>query len=367
MRRSPYKYNDIISIENICLAWREFIIGKKSKEDVLIFARDLMDNIVELHESLVNKSYNHGGYKSFYINDPKRRHIHKATVRDRLLHRAVYRILYPFFDKTFISDSYSCRNDKGTHKAINRFRSLANQVSKNHTRTCWILKCDVRKFFASIDHEILLKILDQYIPDKDIMWLLENIIESFYAVDINCHSHNNGNPDNCRLDSRLGGNDKLIGLPLGNLTSQLFANIYMNVFDQWVKHHLTKPHPYPPLLGERQREGYIRYADDFVFLSQDKNWLKSITPRIQEFLQINLKLSLHPNKLFLKTIASGMDFLGWVNFPEHRLLRNTTKQRMLRNIRSSTGEAGFQSYLGLISHGNTVKLREQVISEYWLW
>ena len=165
----------------------------------------------------------------------------------------------------------------------------------------------------------------------------------------------------------LGKGERRTGLPLGNLTSQLFANIYMNVFDQWVKHHLTKPHPYPPLLGEGQREGYVRYADDFVFLSHDKIGLENIVPQIQKFLQTNLKLTLHPDKLFLKTLASGMDFLGWVNFPDFRLLRNTTKQRMLRNIRSSTGEAGFQSYLGLISHGNTVKLREQVISEYWLW
>ena len=118
-------YNDIISLENLCQGWQEFIIDKTSKPDVQLFGRNLMDHIVELHEALVNKTYRHGGYESFYINDPKRRHIHKASVRDRLLHHAVYRILYPFFDKTFIADSYSCRVDKGVHKAINRFRQLA--------------------------------------------------------------------------------------------------------------------------------------------------------------------------------------------------------------------------------------------------
>ena len=332
-----HKYNNIISLENLCLAWEEFIIGKKKKTDVILFSRNLMDNIVELHTDLVNHTYGHGGYESFYINDPKRRHIHKATVRDRLLHHAVYRILYPFFDRTFIGDSYSCRNEKGTHKAINRFRTLANQVSRNHARTCWVLKCDIKKFFASIDHEMLLSILKEYIPDQDIIRLLQNIIESFETEIL-----------------RFTQNDKSVGLPLGNLTSQLFANVYMNHFDQWVKHKLKARH-------------YIRYADDFVFLAQDKNWLESIAPQIQVFLQTNLKLSLHPDKLFLNTVASGIDFLGWVNFLDHRLLRSKTKQRMFRNIRSSTGEASFKSYLGLISHGNTIKLRQQVICEYWLW
>lgn len=348
-----HTYSDIISVENLSLAWQEFIIGKKNKLDVIQFSRNLMDNIVELHSLLVNKTYRHGGYESFYINDPKRRHIHKASVRDRLLHHAVYRILYPFFDRTFIADSYSCRNDKGTHKAIARFRAFANQVSKNFTRTCWVLKCDIRKFFASIDHKILLSTLQEYIPDKNILWLLQNIIESFCTIDTNCHSHKNGNPDNCSLDSRCGENDK-VGLPLGNLTSQLFANVYMNRFDQWVKHKLKAKY-------------YARYADDFVFLSHDKIWLESITPQIQEFLQTSLKVSLHSDKLFLNTLASGIDFLGWVHFTDHRVLRNKTKQRMLKNIRNSTGEAGLQSYLGLINYGNTVKLHKQVIEEYWLW
>ena len=332
-----HSYNDIISIENLCLAWEEFIIGKKSKCDVIEFSRNLMDNIVELHTDLVNHTYRHGGYESFYITDPKRRHIHKASVRDRLLHHAVYRILYPFFDRTFIDGSYSCRNEKGTHRAVNHFRMLANQVSRNHARTCWVMKCDIKKFFASIDHQVMLSILKEYIPDQNIVWLLQNIIESFETEIL-----------------RSSQNDKRVGLPLGNLTSQLFANVYLNRFDQWVKHKLKAKH-------------YIRYADDFVFLSCDKTWLESIIPQIQEFLQTNLKLSLHPDKLFLITVASGVDFLGWVNFSDHRLLRNKTKQRMLRSIRNTTGEAGFQSYLGLIKHGNTVKLREQIIGEYWLW
>lgn len=178
-KQLSHKYEEIISLENLCLAWREFIVGKKAKTDVQMFSRRLMDNIVSLHEELANQTYRHGGYVSFYVNDPKRRHIHKASVRDRLVHHAIYRILYPFFERTFINDSYSCRLDKGTHKAINRFRTAASKVSKNYTTNCWVLKCDIKKFFASIDHKILLKILDEYIPDKNTVGLLKNIIESF--------------------------------------------------------------------------------------------------------------------------------------------------------------------------------------------
>ena len=119
------------------------------------------------------------GYLAFNISDPKPRNIHKASVRDRLVHHAIYRILYPFFDRTFINDSYSCRLNKGTHKALNRFRDFGRKVSQNNTKTCWILKGDIKKCFASIDHQVLLDILVQSIPDKDILWLLREIIESF--------------------------------------------------------------------------------------------------------------------------------------------------------------------------------------------
>lgn len=331
LKQLSHTYEDIISLENLCLAWEEFIVGKKKKADVVEFSRNLMDHIVELHEELVNRKYRHGGYKSFYITDPKRRHIHKASVRDRLLHHAVYRILYPFFDTTFIADSYSCRSEKGVHRAINRFRSLAGRVSHNHHRTCWVLKCDIRKFFASIDHTILLSILREHILDQNIISLLKNIIDSHYT------------------QSMPG-----IGLPLGNLTSQLFANVYMNVFDQWVKHQMRSQY-------------YARYADDFIFLSRDKFQLEGAMPKIQEFLQTRLKLSLHPDKVFIRTFASGVDFLGWVHFPHHRVLRTKTKQRMFKNIKNTVSRESLQSYLGLMSHGNTQKLHEKLIGEYWLW
>lgn len=316
-------YEDIISIENLCAAWREFLRGKKSRKDVAAFSLDLSYNICLLHEELKNKTYRHGPYEAFNISDPKPRNIHKATVRDRLLHRAIYRKLYSYFDKRFIRDSYSCRLNKGTHRAMGRFNHFARKVSANNTKTCWILKCDVRKFFASVDHSILLRILERHDLDHDILWLLERVIESFETM-----------PG--------------VGLPLGNLTSQLLVNVYMNEFDQWMKHVVKARY-------------YIRYADDFVILSRGRELLTELLPKIGVFLEENLKLSLHPDKVSIKTLSPGIDFLGWVYFSDHRVLRTTTKRRMLKRIATNPKPETVGSYLGMLQWGNTYKLQEKLV------
>lgn len=321
-----HSFEDIICLDNLLEAWREFIRGKRNNPDVQEFYLKLMDNLFILHEDLSSNNYRHGGYGAFNISDPKPRNIHKASVRDRLLHHAIYRILYTFFDKVFISDSFSCRLGKGTHKALNRFREFANKVSRNNTRTCWILKCDIRKFFASIDHQTLLDILNSYITDKQIIWLLQEIIESFSTK-------------------------PKVGLPLGNLTSQLFVNIYMNELDQFVKHKLKVKY-------------YIRYADDFVFFSENKYWLEEQILKIKKFLEEKLKLEIHPQKIFIKTLSSGVDFLGWVNFPDHWVLRTTTKRRALRRINTHSTLETINSYLGLLSHGNTYKIKGNLLDHY---
>jgi len=156
-------YHDIISVENLLVAWREFQRDKRKRKDVEQFSLHLTDNILALHHDLAEGTYQHGLYEAFKINDPKPRDIHKASVRDRLVHHAIYRILYPYFDPKFIFDSYSCRRYKGTHRAMHRFRDCARTVSKNHTQTVWVLKCDIRKFFANINHKILGSILKKHI------------------------------------------------------------------------------------------------------------------------------------------------------------------------------------------------------------
>ncbi|OGY98278.1 MAG: hypothetical protein A3A43_02400 [Candidatus Liptonbacteria bacterium RIFCSPLOWO2_01_FULL_56_20] len=319
MKKFDCNFERMVSVENLLDAWQEFVRGKRAKPDVQEFSLRLMDNILQLHHELVNRTYRHGGYQSFNISDPKPRNIHKANVRDRLLHHAVHRILYPLFDRTFIADSYSCRLSKGTHKAINRFRAFAYKASRNHTRTCWVLQCDVKKFFASVDHRVSLDILKRYISDTDIIRLLREVVGSFHS----------GIPGK--------------GLPLGNLTSQLLANVYMNELDQFVKHKLKIRH-------------YIRYADDFTILSENKTLLESLTPQIDGFLRQNLKLELHPDKICMKTIASGVDFLGWVHFLGHRVLRTATRRRMLKQIAEHPAPETLISYAGLLRHGNAYKL-----------
>ncbi len=157
-----HDYTYIISIENLLGAWKEFVQGKRQRKDVQEFQQNLMGNIIALHNDLVRKTYHHEKYEAFNISDPKPRDIHKASVRDRLLHHAIYRVLYPFFDKTWVVDSYSCRFSKGAHRAINKFRDFAHIAPKNRQTTCWVLKYDIKKFFANIDHVILSSILKIY-------------------------------------------------------------------------------------------------------------------------------------------------------------------------------------------------------------
>lgn len=206
---------------------------------------------------------------------------------------------------------------------MNRFRDFAYKVSQNNTKTVWVLKCDVKKFFASIDQAILTRIMRDYIPDRDIVWLVSQIVGSFHAT-------------------RPG-----VGLPLGNLTSQLLVNVYLNEFDQFVKHRLKVKY-------------YIRYADDFVVISRNKEWLQTVTHQVRDFLWLRLCLELHPKKVSIKSLASGVDFLGWVHFPDHRVLRTSTKRRMLARIAASPTPATIHSYRGLLGHGNGQKLTQRM-------
>jgi len=317
-----HSYEEIISLENLLGAWEEFVIGKRGREDTQAFAFGLMGNLIQLHRRLANGTYRHGPYCAFAISDPKPRQIHKATVADRVLHRAIHRQLYPAFDRTFISDSFSCRDEKGTHAAMDRFRMFAGQISRNHRRTAWVLKCDIRKFFASIDHDVLLRIVGGRIADTRTVALLETIVRSFHVQ---------------------SGK----GLPLGNLTSQLFANVYMDALDQYVKCRLSVRH-------------YVRYADDFALLFHDRDYLVVALDCIRDFLSRELQLELHPDKVEIRTFASGVDFLGWVHFPDHRVLRHSTEARMFAAINGGAGELAIASYQGLLAHGNGQRLARRV-------
>ena len=316
------KYDEIIKIENLLIAWQKFLRGKRYKKDVMIFQMNLSHNLTCLWRELDTRNYTHGSYSLFEIYDPKPRTIHKASVRDRLLHHLVYSEIYPYFDQRFIHDSYSCRKDKGLHCALDRFDYFAGKVSKNNTRACWVLKCDVKKFFASIDHKILLHLLKRRIADSDIILLIEKIILSF--------------------NNDCGGK----GLPLGNITSQFFANVYLHEFDIYAKQELRIKY-------------YLRYADDFAILADDRQYLEILLSGINAFLNEKLRLKLHQNTI-IKTYASGVDFLGWMHFPYYRQIRTTTKRRIVHCFKDYCDPQVLNSYRGLLKYGNTYKLQKLI-------
>ncbi len=331
MKAEELKYCDLITIENLFQAWDEFKKEKRRKKDVQAFERHLEDNLFALYESLKNKTYRHSNYQDFYVTDPKRRHIHKSNVKDRVLHHLLYKYLYELFDKQFIFDSYSCRKGKGTHKAVKRLEKLARIVSRNYTGECWSLKCDIKQFFASIDHDVLKNLLSKKIKDENIIWLLNNVIDSF--------------------DSDVGENK---GIPLGNLTSQIFANIYLNELDQFIKHKLKIKY-------------YLRYADDFLILNTDTNitWKEIYLEYVKDFLEDVLKLELHPKKIDVRELKWGIDFCGYIVLPHHILPRTKTKRRIIKKISQGSLYQALQSYLGYVSHASSFNLSKKLMNQYW--
>jgi len=292
-------FENIISLENLFSAWDKFKSDKQKKQDVQRFEWQLEQNIFQLHRDLEYQKYKHGAYTSFYIHDPKQRHIHKATVRDRVLHHAVFKALSPVFEPTFIPNSLSCRIGKGTHKGIDILEKALRQISKNNFKPCFVLKCDIRKFFETIDHRILLNIISKRIKDEKAVWLIEEIIESF--------------------SSKYSTIFESKGVPIGNLTSQLFANVYLNEFDQFVKQEL-------------KIKNYLRYTDDFIIVAGNKSDLENLIALICSFLLNKLALELHPKKVIIRKFHQGIDFLGYVVLPHYRLLRNKTRQRVFKKL-----------------------------------
>lgn len=268
-------------------------------------------------------TYTHDVYQPFTICDPKQRQIHKATVRDRLVHQAVVSAIERLFEKRFIYDSYSCRIGKGTHAGVKRLSLFLYQVSSNNTKKVYVLKCDVRQFFASIDHEILMRHIEAKINDEQTLQLLRTILLS--------HNAETGK-----------------GIPLGNVTSQLFANIYLHELDWFMKQTLGIKH-------------YLRYCDDFVIVSTDQSYLQSLIEPIRQFLMNELKLELHPTKVSIRSWDQSVDFLGYVLRPYATSIRTKTKRRMLNRVT----EDNLSSYLGVCSHANAYELSQLIATIAW--
>jgi len=337
-------FNDIVSAENLFSAWDKFKNGKRNKKDVQRFEWNLEENIFRLHRDLRNKTYKHGDYRSFNISDPKPRNISKAQVRDRILHHAVFQVLNPIFEAGFISASFSCRVGYGTHKGVEFLQNILRKANKNSKIPCFALKCDIKKFFDTIDHNVLLAMLKKKIKDDDTVWLLGQIISSFSSN-----------------YSLLGINK---GVPIGNLTSQLFANIYLGELDRFIKQELKV-------------EYYVRYTDDFLILSESRKYLENIVPKIIDFLEENLLLKIHEEKTKIRKTSQGIDFLGYVVFVNHRLIRTKTKRRIMKKfeVKIKGYKQGFiskdsllqtlQSYLGFMSHADARKIQHYFKNKFW--
>ena len=262
-------FENIISLESLFLAWNKFKVGKGKRKDVQLFARFLEENICQLHRDLISGTYKHGDYYSFTVYDPKRRHIHTANIRDRIVHQSIYSELTKIFEPKFIFHSYSCRIGKGTHKGVLALAKMTRKISRNYTKPCFALKCDIKKCFDNVDHRILLSIISKRIKDNRAIRLINCVISSY-----------------CINYPEL---DNVKGIPLGNITSQIFINIYMNELDQYIKH-------------KQQIKYYLRFSDDFVFLADNKEYLVNLIPVVQAFLNNSLKLNLHPQKIIFRKL-----------------------------------------------------------------
>ena len=293
--------------------------------DVQAFAFNLEANIFNLHQELLEKRWQPDPYQAFYVRDPKLRHIHKASVRDRVLYHAVFRVLYPIFDPLFIHDSYSCRQGKGTHSGVRQLERYMRKASGNYQHPFYALKCDVKKFFDSIPHSILLRLIQKRIDDTETIALIRQIIWSFHKT------------PGC-------------GLPLGNVTSQLFANIYLNELDQFVKHRLKIHY-------------YLRYCDDFIILGNTSSALVALVPVVRSFLLDSLRLTLHPKKISIRKISTGVDFLGYVVLPHYRVVRTTTRKRIFRklSIHSKAKKASMDSYVGITTHAKGYLIKQRIL------
>jgi retron-type reverse transcriptase len=284
---------------NLTLAWRKARKGKTKKIYVKIFEKDIEKNLIALHYALKFQSYEPKPLKTFILRDPKTRKISKAEFSDRIVHHALCNIISPIFNKTFIYDSCANQKCKGTLFAIRRFDKFQRKVTNNLTSSGYCLKADIRHYFFEVDNNILLDLIKSKIKDEKVIWLITKILLTL-------------NSESEKLSLSLKK-----GMPLGNLTSQLFANIYLNKLDHFVKHQLKAKY-------------YIRYVDDFVLLHESNEQLEKWRNEIDNFLNTKLKLELHPDKSKIIPLSKGIDFVGFRNFYKFRLIRKRNIRNMLR-------------------------------------
>ncbi len=341
-------YQTLTSWENLLLAYRKAAKGKRGGANVAAFEHHLEDNLIEIQSDLRDFSYHPRSYASFHIHEPKRRLISAAPFRDRVVHHALCNLIEPIFERSFIFDSYANRVGKGTHRALSRAQEFARRYP-------YVLQCDIRQFFPSIDHAILRAELARKIRDKNVFRLCDQILASGAGVLSEEYEMNWFRGDDLLAATRPRG------LPIGNLTSQFWANVYLNPFDHFVQRELGC-------------SAYLRYVDDFLLFARDKetlgNWLAGIKSRMTR-----LRLSIHPNAE-PRPVTEGITFLGFRIFPDKRRLKRQKGlyyQRKLRQFLAAyaAGELSLDdvnvSIAGWVNHtryGNTVGLRKAILGAF---
>ena len=309
-------FEELFSLTNLFYAWKKFKKGKSRKKDVIEFEYHLENNIFSLHADIISGNYRHGAYVYFQVFDSKKRDIYKACVRDRIVHQVIYDYLNTIYESKFINDSYSSRIDKGNIRAIQILKYFSKLCSGSKYKNCYILKCDIKKYFQNIDHQILLTELNSKVMCTKTFAIIKNIVHSFL------------------LDKNIKK-----GIPLGNITSQIFANIYLH---------------------KLQCRYYIRYNDDFVIVGLDKTKLEEIKKEIIIYVSQELYLEIPYNKTSIRKVTWGVDFLGYIILNNGILLRNKTKYKVFKNINPKN----FTSYFGLLRWCNSYTLKQKIIALY---
>lgn len=337
-------FQRVCSFENILEASRKARKGKRSKTDVGRFEIELEKEVLGLREELISHRYSPGRYREFHVFVPKKRFISAAPYRDRVVHHALCNIIEPVFERTFIYDSYANRKEKGTHRAILRYQRFCR-------RNKYLLKCDIKKFFPSIDHDVLKQQIRRKISCPETLWLVDTIIDR--------SNRQEEVLDYFDGDTLFSAIKRRRGLPIGNLTSQFFANVYLNPLDHFIKDLLHCKH-------------YVRYVDDFVLFSNDKMELHGWRCEIERYLQ-SLRLRVHPTKTKIFQSKEGVEFLGHRVFPSHRLLKKANVRAFRKRLRSMQIEYGqglitvakvrdrLRSWIAHASFSNTYRLRTKIL------
>lgn len=341
-------YTQICDFENLHQAYIHARKGKRYRIEVMKFTNRLEENLINIQNELIQKTYTVGRYREFFVHEPKKRLIMALPFKDRVVQWAIYQVLNPYFEKGYIQDSYACRVDKGTHRAVSRLQYWLRYMQRRHERF-YALKLDISKYFYRVDHNVLMGILRRRIGDEDLLWLLNVIVR--------CEHTNFGIPlgDHQFDADRIGG----VGMPIGNLTSQMFANLYLNELDQYAKQTLHVKH-------------YLRYMDDVVVLHQDKKYLWTLKDQINGFVVDRLHLQLN-NKTMVRKTSQGIEFVGFRVWPTHKKLRKKSALKMKRRLgylqrAYARGDVelqevnnSLQSYLGIMMHCDSHNLKTKLM------